>query len=117
MTDLFRTKMGWLRISAFLEGVSFLILLGIAMPLKYAFGMPEYVRAVGMAHGVFFLAFLALVALVGSSDDWSPRKYLLSLIASVLPFGTFWADARLFRPRMAAAEAVPARPRVASGAP
>lgn len=117
MAGLFATKLGWLRISAFLEGVSFLLLLGIAMPLKYAFGMPEYVRAVGMAHGVFFLLFLALVAVVGSSDDWSPRKYILSLIASVLPFGTFWADAKLFRPRpsQAAPEARPAKAAAGAG--
>ena len=82
---------------AFLEGVSFLILLGIAMPLKYMWGMPEYVRAVGMAHGLLFVAFLGMMAVVGSSDDWSPKKYLLAFIASRTPFGTFWADVKLFR--------------------
>lgn len=97
MDELVKTKLGWLRVVAFLEGVSFLLLLGIAMPLKYVWGMPEYVRAVGMAHGVLFMAFLGLVAVVGASDDWSPRKYALAFVASVLPFGTFWADVKLFR--------------------
>jgi integral membrane protein len=97
MDELMKTKIGWLRVVAFLEGVSFLLLLGIAMPLKYVWGMPEYVRAVGMAHGLLFMAFLGLVAVVGASDDWSPRKYLLAFLASVLPFGTFWADVKLFR--------------------
>lgn len=97
MDELVKTKMGWLRVVAFLEGMSFLLLLGIAMPLKYVWGMPEYVRAVGMAHGALFLAFLAMVAVVGGAYDWSPRKYALAFVASVLPFGTFWADAKLFR--------------------
>ena len=97
MENLVKTKLGWLRVVAFLEGMSFLILLGIAMPLKYMWGMPEYLRAVGMTHGLFFIGFLCMVAVVGSSDDWSPRKYAMAFIASVTPFGTFWADAKLFR--------------------
>jgi hypothetical protein len=74
------SKIAWLRLTAFLEGVCFLVLLGIAMPLKYVWGMPEWVRAVGMAHG--WLSF---------------RKTALALVASVVPFGTFWADVKLFR--------------------
>lgn len=97
MEDLIRTKLGWLRITAFLEGVSFLLLLGIAMPLKYVWGMPEWVRAVGMTHGMLFVAFLGLVAVVHSEHDWPLRKTALAVIASVIPFGTFWADVKLFR--------------------
>lgn len=97
MASLFTTKMGWLRVVAFLEGMSYLILLGIAMPLKYIWGMPEFVRAVGMAHGALFVLFLALVAVVGSDEDWSPLKYAQAFLASIIPFGTFWADVKLFR--------------------
>jgi integral membrane protein len=97
MDSLIKTKLGWLRIIAFLEGISFLLLLGIAMPLKYIWEMPEYVRVVGMAHGLLFVFFLALVAVVGTDKDWSPKTYLLAFLASVLPFGTFWADVKLFR--------------------
>jgi integral membrane protein len=97
MEEILKTKLGWLRITAFLEGVSFLLLLGIAMPLKYIWGMPEWVRAVGMAHGWLFIAYVCLVAYMRSEEDWSFRKTALALIASVIPFGTFWADARLFR--------------------
>jgi integral membrane protein len=91
------SKISWLRLTAFLEGVSFLVLLGIAMPLKYAFGMPEWVRAVGLAHGWLFIAYVALVAYLRAAQDWSHKKTALALIASVVPFGTFWADAKLFR--------------------
>jgi integral membrane protein len=95
--ELVTTRLGWLRITAFLEGMSFLILLGLAMPLKYIYGMPEWVRAVGMAHGWLFIAYIALVAYVRAEEDWSFRKTALALIASVIPFGTFWADVKLFR--------------------
>ncbi len=97
METLFTSKMGWLRVIAFLEGVSFLVLLGIAMPLKYIWSMPEYVRVVGMAHGLLFVFFLALVAVVGTDRDWHPKTFALAFLASVLPFGTFWADLKLFR--------------------
>ena len=97
MQDFLKTKLGLLRVVAFLEGVSFLLLLGIAMPLKYVWGMPEWVRAVGMAHGMLFLLFLMMVAVAGSEHDWSPKKYVLALAASITPFGTFWADVKLFR--------------------
>lgn len=95
--ELVTTRLGWLRITAFLEGMSFLILLGLAMPLKYMYGMPEWVRVVGMAHGWLFIAYLAFVAYVRAEEDWSFRKTALALMASVIPFGTFWADAKLFR--------------------
>ena len=91
------SKISWLRLTAFLEGVSFLILLGIAMPLKYVWGMPEWVRAVGMAHGLLFVAYVALVAVIHAEDDWAYRKTALALVASLVPFGTFWADVKLFR--------------------
>ena len=50
-----------LRILGNVEGVSYLLLLGVAMPLKYAFGLPLAVKIVGMAHGVLFLAYCALL--------------------------------------------------------
>jgi len=98
MNDLLRTRLGWLRIVAFLEGVSFLMLLGIAMPLKYLWGRPEMVRHVGMTHGILFVAFLALVLAVKDEKDWPMKTAALAILASVLPFGTFWAEFRLFRP-------------------
>lgn len=91
------SSLRWLRIVAFLEGVSFLILLGIAMPLKYLAGHPEMVRITGMAHGILFMAYIPMVLYVKWERDWSLRKTALALAASVIPFGTFWADVRLFR--------------------
>jgi integral membrane protein len=71
------------------EGISFLLLLFIAMPLKYIWGMPEYVRVVGMAHGGLFLAYVAMANYVALELRWSRKVWFLSMAAAVLPFGTF----------------------------
>lgn len=78
------------------EGWSFLILLFIAMPLKYAFDMPEAVRVVGMIHGILFVLYLFQVVQTKIEFNWSFGKMLLAFIASVIPFGTFYANAKLF---------------------
>lgn len=97
ISSLLRNSLGRLRVVGFLEGVSFLVLLGIAMPLKYLAGQPEAVRLVGMAHGVLFVLYVLLVIQAGIGYSWSWRKMLLALVVSVVPFGTFWADKKLFR--------------------
>lgn len=86
-----------------MEGVSFLLLLGIAMPLKYLAGYPQMVRVVGMIHGVLFLLFVAAVFQVSQAMRWPARRVLAALVASVLPFGPFVFDAHLRR--VSAAEA------------
>ncbi len=97
MTTLLKTQLGRLRIVGFAEGISFLLLLGIAMPLKYILGLPAAVRVIGMAHGVLFVLYVLLVIVVKIERNWSFTKMLLALLASLVPFGTFWADAKLFR--------------------
>ncbi|MCB2409753.1 DUF3817 domain-containing protein [Hymenobacter lucidus] len=97
LSSLWRTSLGRLRTVGFLEGVSFLVLLGIAMPLKYLAGQPEAVRLVGMAHGVLFVLYVLLVIQVSLARSWSWGKALLALVVSVVPFGTFWAEKKLFQ--------------------
>jgi len=80
-----------------LEGLSFLILLFVAMPLKYLAGAPGAVRVVGLAHGLLFLAYLALTTRLAVDDRWPGRRIASALIASLLPFGTFWFERRLAR--------------------
>ncbi|PWJ56842.1 integral membrane protein [Dyadobacter jejuensis] len=94
--SLAKTSLGRFRIIAFLEGCSFLILLGIAMPLKYLLGKPEAVRMVGMAHGVLFVLFALLLLQVTIEKGWSIKKAVLSFLSSLVPFGTFYADAKWF---------------------
>jgi integral membrane protein len=91
------TVIGRLRLTGFLEGASFLILLGIAMPLKYMLGLPQAVRVVGMAHGILFILFIVLAIQATIVYRWPFWKMLLLLVASVLPFGTFYADYKLLR--------------------
>lgn len=80
------------RFVALAEGVSFLILLGIAMPLKYVFDFPQAVKLFGWAHGVLFVAFIYMAFEVFSSFK-KPFGWLVkAMLASVLPFGTFVLD-------------------------
>lgn len=97
MLALLNTTLGRLRVIAFMEGISFLVLLFIAMPLKYMAGQPEAVRQVGMAHGVLFVLYVLLLVLVKAEYDWTWKKTGIAFLASVVPFGTFWADKKLFQ--------------------
>ena len=92
-----KSTVGRLRVAGFLEGISFLALLGIAMPLKYLAGRPEAVRVVGMAHGVLFILYVVLVLLARREQRWPLRTTAWLLVAAFLPFGPFLADARLLR--------------------
>jgi integral membrane protein len=81
------------RTIAFWEGVSYLLLLFVAMPLKYWMGMPLAVRIVGMAHGVLFVLYLLFLA--RAAKVLGPRWVVVALIVSLVPGATFWLDARL----------------------
>ena len=78
--------------TALAEGVSFLTLLFIAMPMKYFMGMPEVVRVVGSIHGVMFVLYVGLLAMLHVRQRWSFMFSLYALVASVIPFGTFILD-------------------------
>lgn len=80
---------------AFLEGISYFILLLVAMPLKYVAHIPEGVKYVGWAHGVLFVLFCIYLLKVWIGLKWSFGKATIAFIASLLPFGTFVLDARL----------------------
>lgn len=99
MFDLLKTQIGRLRLLAFIEGVSFLVILFITMPLKYYFDIPQPNKIIGMVHGLLFVLYVFWVIQVKIEQDWSMKKTGLALLASIIPFGTFWADARLFRSR------------------
>lgn len=80
---------------ALLEGASFLVLLGIAMPLKYMAGYPLAVRVAGAAHGVLFVAYVLLVAALFLVQRWPLSRVVQALALSLVPFGTFVLDRRL----------------------
>jgi integral membrane protein len=91
------TAIGRLRAVGLAEGASFLLLLGIAMPLKYFAGMPLAVRVVGLIHGVLFIAFCVVLAQAMRAQGWPVRRAARYLAASLLPFGTFVIDRGLAR--------------------
>lgn len=80
------------RVSAIAEGISYLLLLFLAMPLKYLYGMPEAVRLVGSLHGGLFVVFIALLAVVYIKGTMTLKQCVVAFIASVLPFGAFVFD-------------------------
>jgi len=84
-----------LRILAMLEGISLLLLLFIAMPLKYYQDMPEFVSVAGMLHGILFLALLVFSSMVSQKKQWSDRFWLLVVVSSMVPFATFVMDRKL----------------------
>ncbi len=94
---MLRTPIGRLRVIAFIEGVSFLLLLGVAMPLKYFAGLPATVKIAGWIHGVLFMLYLFAVAEVTIRRRLSLVLAFGALVASLIPFGTFALDARLRR--------------------
>jgi integral membrane protein len=83
------------RMIALSEGISFLTLLFIAMPMKYFMGMPEVVRVVGTIHGVLFLLYVGLLATLHFRQRWSVIFSLYAFVASIIPFGTFVLDKQL----------------------
>jgi integral membrane protein len=86
---------GRFRAIALIEGVSYLLLLAVAMPLKYIAGFPEAVLAVGWAHGVLFVLFVVALAEVSFKRRWRLVRILGAFLASLVPFGAFVLDARL----------------------
>ena len=93
----FDTTLSRLRSVGIFEAISFLLLLGIAMPLKYAFGQPEMVQIIGMAHGVLWILYVGLAVLGQLDYKWPLKTTVLLLIASMLPFGPIVADVKLLK--------------------
>ncbi len=84
-----------LRFAAIIEGLSLLILLFIAMPLKYYYGNMEIVPVVGMTHGILFMVFVALSSFVSQRKAWSDSFLALLVLSSIVPFATFAMDRKL----------------------
>ncbi|MEX0802068.1 MAG: DUF3817 domain-containing protein [Candidatus Binatia bacterium] len=92
---MLRTPIGRLRVIGLIEGVSFLLLLGVAMPLKYFAGLPTAVTVVGWLHGILFIGFFIVLMLARESMQWGLRWTGIVLLAALLPLGPFVIDGRL----------------------
>ena len=77
---------------AFYEGISFLVLLLIAMPMKYFFALPKAVTIVGSLHGILFVALGVFALEVKNTYKKSFGWLVKAGLASLLPFGTFYMD-------------------------
>ncbi|WP_034045547.1 DUF3817 domain-containing protein [Wocania ichthyoenteri] len=80
------------RIVALFEGVSYILLLFIATPIKYLADDPQYVKLLGMPHGILFIAYIALAFVFKKDFSWNTKQFTLVLLASIIPFGTFYVD-------------------------
>jgi len=85
------------RIVALLEGVSYILLLFIASPIKWFYNDPQYVKMLGMPHGILFIAYVVIAVIISSDMKWSTRTLWIVLIASVIPFGTFYIDKKYLK--------------------
>ncbi len=95
------SSIGRLRLVGLVEGVSYLVLLGVAMPLKYFGGRPLPVRVVGMTHGLLFIAFCFALLFALIEHGWTLKRGAGFFIASLLPFGTLVMDGQLRREQAA----------------
>jgi len=83
------------RLVGILEGLSYLILLFIAMPLKYFLEMPLAVKYVGWAHGALFVAYCITLLAAAVQLGWSFKKVIIAGLASLIPFGPFLIDRKV----------------------
>lgn len=90
-----RSPIPFLRKIALAEGISFLVLLGVAMPLKYIWGIAVGVKVVGWIHGVLFMVFVGALARTMVAARWPISRTALVFVAALLPFGPFVIDRRM----------------------
>lgn len=87
-----------LSVAGFLEGVSLLVLLFIAMPVKYFLLHEQMVKVVGPIHGGIFLLYIVIAVVATLEYEWKIGTFLLILLASVVPFGFLYVEYRIIRP-------------------
>jgi integral membrane protein len=96
MMHLLKTNIGRLRIIGYLEGISLLVLIFIAVPMKYYFSNPSLSKIIGPIHGAIFLLFLFNALSVGVEQNWKFKTTTWKIIvACFIPFGTFYIDAKI----------------------
>ena len=98
MNHFFNSKTGRLRLIAILEGISLLLLVGIAVPVKHIYKDPWLVETIGPIHGILFLLFVISALSVGVEQNWSFKTTTWKvLLACIIPFGTFYIDRKILR--------------------
>ena len=87
------------RITAILEGISYLALFAVTMPLKYLADLPMPNKYVGYAHGILFITYIVLAIVFWVVKKWDFKKGIFLLLASLLPFATFYVDKKYLSPQ------------------
>jgi len=87
------------RLITLLEGSSYLLLLFVAVPIKYLVGNELYVKLLGMPHGVLFIAYIVLSFVMQKKMNWKTSSFYIILLASLIPFGTFYVDKKYLSKR------------------
>ena len=85
------------RIISYLEGISYILLLGVGVPLKYLVQNDSVVKALGMPHGILFIAYLFLAIVIRQKLNWDNKTFMIVLLASIIPFGTFYIDRKYLK--------------------
>ena len=85
------------RVVSFLEGTSYLLLLFVAVPIKCWMDDPQYVKLLGMPHGLLFVNYLVITFLIKHELKWNNKTLGVVMLASVIPFGTFYVDKKYLR--------------------
>ena len=85
------------RLISFLEGISYLLLLFVAVPIKYFQGDESYVKILGMPHGILFIGYIVLAIIIQKKMKWNLKNLGIVSLASIVPFGTFYIDKKYFR--------------------
>jgi len=85
------------RIISFLEGVSYLLLLFIATPIKYIQGNEAYVKMLGMPHGILFMLYIVLAIVLRNEMKWNSKSFTIILLCAIITFGTFYVDKKYLR--------------------
>ncbi len=99
MITLLKTNIGRLRILGFLEGITLLILVFIAVPLKYIYHDSTLSKTLGPIHGAIFILFVINALSVGIEQNWKFRTTTWKiLVACFIPFGTFYIDKKILKP-------------------
>jgi len=87
-----------MRLLAILEGISYLLLFGFSMPLKYWANIREPNIYIGYVHGALFIAFIILAFVFCRKQGWGLKRYFNFFLASLLPYGTFYMDQKYLAP-------------------
>lgn len=85
------------RIIAYLEGISYILLLFIAVPVKYSLDDPQYVKLLGMPHGLLFMTYIVLAIILRRKFEGNKKSFGFVLLASIIPFATFYIDRKYLK--------------------